>query len=157
MTTPRDELERNEPLDSDAGAGASPFGLPLLLVVGGGIVGTTLRMLVSAAVPDAGGLPMAILVVNLVGAFALGLLLEVLALRGPDTGTRRRVRLLVGTGVIGGFTTYSALAADTSLLVDADHLLAAAAYALGTVVLGAVTSLAGVFVGRLTRRKRTGT
>jgi CrcB protein len=157
MTTPRDELERNEPLDSDGGVGSALFGFPLLLVVAGGVVGTTLRVLVSAAVPDAGGLPMGILVVNLVGAFALGLLLEVLALRGPDAGARRRVRLLVGTGVIGGFTTYSALATDTSLLVDSDHLLAAAAYALGTVVLGGVTSLAGILVGRLTRRESSGT
>ncbi|WP_291042226.1 CrcB family protein [Herbiconiux sp.] len=157
MTTPRDELEQNEPLDSDGGVGAALFGLPVLLVVAGGVVGTTLRVLVTAAVPDAGGLPIDILVVNLVGAFALGLLLEVLALRGPDTGTRRRVRLLVGTGVIGGFTTYSALATDTSLLVDSDRLLAAAAYALGTVVLGAVASIAGILVGRLTRRESSGT
>jgi CrcB protein len=157
MTTPRDELDQNEPLDSDGGVGAALFGLPVLLVVAGGVVGTTLRLLVTAAVPDAGGLPIDILVVNLVGAFALGLLLEVLALRGPDTGTRRRVRLLVGTGVIGGFTTYSALATDTSLLVDSDRLLAAAAYALGTVVLGAVASIAGILVGRLTRRERPGT
>jgi CrcB protein len=156
MTTPPDELERNEPLDSDGGAWMSPFGLPLLLVVGGGVVGTALRVLVSAAVPDAGGLPVGILVVNLLGAFALGLLLEVLALRGPDTGARLRVRLLVGTGVIGGFTTYSALAADTSLLVDAERLPAAAAYALGTVVLGAAASLAGILIGRLTRTGEPG-
>lgn len=156
MATPRDELERNEPLDSDAGSGTGPFGLPLLLVVGGGVVGTTLRVLVSGAVPDAGGLPMGILVVNLVGAFALGILLEVLALRGADTGVRRRVRLLVGTGVIGGFTTYSALATDTSLLVDTDRLPAAAAYALGTVVLGAAASLSGILIGRLARRPEPG-
>ncbi len=37
----------------------------------------------------------------------LGALLESLARRGPDEGRRRAIRLLVGTGGLGGFTTYS--------------------------------------------------
>ncbi|MFB2583672.1 fluoride efflux transporter FluC [Herbiconiux liukaitaii] len=146
-----DALERNEPLDSDEGAasGSRLLGRQVLLVMAGGVVGTALRVLVNSAIPDLDGVAFGIFVINLIGAFALGLLLEVLARRGSDTGRRRQLRLLVGTGVIGGFTTYSALATDSSLLLDSDRVLAAAAYALGTVVLGAIAALAGILLGRL--------
>lgn len=98
-------------------------------------------------VPEVEVFPVATFGVNLVGAFVLGALLEGLARSGPDTGRRLGARLFVGTGVLGGFTTYSALATATAELTSAGLPWWAAAYAFGTVLLGAVASVAGIAVG----------
>lgn len=118
------------------------------LVFAGGAVGTGVRALVSAAVPPADGVPVPVLAVNVVGAFALGLLLATLQRGGPDVGRRRDLRLLLGTGVLGGFTTYSALAADTAGLVDQGRVGVALLYAGATLVLGLAAALAGLRCGR---------
>src|SRR5690606_26054753 len=89
----------------------------VLLVAAGGSLGSMARHLIAAAVPDWAGFPVGILLVNLIGSFALGLLVEGLA-RGSDTPSRHSLRLFAGTGLIGGFTTYSALAIDTALLLQ---------------------------------------
>ena len=150
-----DHLSCNEPIDSDRGTLLPRLlGTPLLLVVAGGSAGTTLRVLLSAAVPDIDGVPWGIFVINLIGGFALGLLLEILARRGPDTGRRRQFRLLLGTGLIGGFTTYSALSVDTAMLLDDSQLPAGAGYALATVLLGAIASVLGILTGRLVPAQR---
>lgn len=115
----------------------------------GGAVGTGGRALVSATAPPLAGVPLAVLVVNVVGAFLLGLLLARLDRAGADDGRRRDLRLLLGTGVLGGFTTYSALAADTAALLTDGRPGTAAAYAGGTLVLGLVAALAGLRCGDL--------
>src|SRR5699024_11239433 len=58
-------------------------------------------------------LPVGTFLANISGAFLLGLLVESLSRRGADHGRRRDLRLLLGTGLLGGYTTYSALANDT--------------------------------------------
>ncbi|MBD8705007.1 CrcB family protein, partial [Frigoribacterium sp. CFBP 13712] len=58
----------------------------------------------------------------------------------------------IGTGVLGGFTTYSALAVDTATLLG-DALPIAVAYGAGSVVLGAVASWAGITVGAVLHRR----
>ncbi|MFT4188657.1 MAG: fluoride efflux transporter CrcB [Aeromicrobium sp.] len=121
---------------------------PVLLVALGGTVGTAARHMVGPSIPDLGRLPAGILTVNLVGCFLLGCLAETLSRRGDDTGRRRDARLLLGTGVIGGFTTYSALAVDTAALLRDDAVATAVLYAVGTVVLGAVAVAVGIAVGR---------
>lgn len=118
------------------------------VVAFGGAVGTAARAVLGAAIPDVAGVPFGILMINLAGAFLLGLLLTVLGRLGPDTGPRRTVRLLAGTGVLGGFTTYSALATDTVLLIDGGEVLRGIGYAMITVLLGAVLSWAGILSGR---------
>ena len=112
----------------------------------GGALGTAVRFLVNEGLPPVADVPVGILAVNVVGAFVLGLLLERLLRDGPDTGRRRDLRLLLGTGFLGGFTTYSTLATDTVALL-ADHALRAAAYALGTLLLGAVAAALGLWCG----------
>jgi CrcB protein len=129
----------------------------LALVFAGGTVGTALRELLAISVPPVAGIAVVIVAINVVGAFLLGLLLETLAGLGPDEGRRRSVRLLLGTGVLGGFTTYSALATDTGLLLTGDRLGAALLYALGTVLVGAVASWVGIAAGRALHRRRTPT
>lgn len=116
----------------------------VLLVFAGGAIGTTVRYLLSAAVPSVGGIPVVILAINVVGAFLLGWLLEALALRGPDTGRRRDARLFAGTGILGGFTTYSSFAVDTDGLFAAQNLGGGIGYAVATIAIGALASVAGI-------------
>ncbi len=114
------------------------------LVFFGGALGTTARYLISSVIPPWLGLPVGTFLINVVGAFILGVLLEALALRGPDEGIRRNLRLFVGTGILGGFTTYSAFAVDTDGLLTSNDLAGSLVYAVATIVIGALASLAGI-------------
>ncbi|SDR76370.1 CrcB protein [Friedmanniella luteola] len=124
------------------------------LVFVGGAAGTAVRALAAAAVPPRSGVPVTVLVVNVVGAFLLGLLLQRLQHAGRDDGRRRDLRLLLGTGVLGGFTTYSALAVDTAGLAADGRAGAAALYGGGTLVLGLAAALLGLRCGGLGRAAR---
>lgn len=121
--------------------------IDLVPVFLGGVVGTSIRAGLDLLIPSVAGIPVATWVVNIVGAFTLGWLLEALSRRGPDVGRRRTVRLLVGTGGLGGFTTYSALATDTASLLGSGATATAIGYAFGTVVIGAAASVTGIAVG----------
>lgn len=87
--------------------------------------------------PEPGTWPWSVLLVNAVGSCALAALLTVLARRPSE-----RVRLLVGTGVLGGLTTFSGLVVEAVLLAGAAPV-AAAAY----VVAAVVTALAAAWLG----------
>lgn len=109
----------------------------LALVALGGAAGSVLRAGVGLAMP---GAPLtATLLVNVVGAFLLAVVVE--------RGRRQRLRLLLGTGFCGGFTTYSAVAVHVAELGQGAELFLAAGYALVTLVAGAVATLAGIAVG----------
>lgn len=100
--------------------------------------------------------PIGTLVVNLLGALALGYLLEALARRGRETVRRRKIRLGIGTGVLGGFTTYSALALETQELLGAGLAWLAALYVVLTVVGGAATCLGGIaLAARIDRHRKS--
>ena len=74
----------------------------------GGTVGTALRDRIETVfATPAGGLPWATFAINVSGAFLLGVLLEVLALVAPEGDRRRALQLTFGTGLLGGYTTYS--------------------------------------------------
>lgn len=118
------------------------------LVFLGGTLGTAARVALGRLVPPVAAIPVATGAINVVGAFLLGLLLERLARAGPDDRWRRDLRLGVGTGMLGGFTTYSALATDTATLVSAGRAAAAIGYALATLVLGLLAAAMGVWCGR---------
>lgn len=122
------------------------------LVALGGAVGTGARQGLVLLVPAAGDLPVPILLANLSGAFLLGGLLEWLLRAGPDQGGRRDLRLLAGTGVLGGYTTYSSLAVAGAGMLAGGRAGLAVAYAVGSVVLGVVAAGAGItLAGRLPR------
>jgi CrcB protein len=127
------------------------------LVFLGGASGTLARWAVGLAVPHVDRLPLGTFGVNVVGAFVLGALLEHLAGLGPDRGRRRALRVTLGTGFCGGFTTYSALANDTTSLLRAGLVGHALAYALGTVVLGLSASALGIAAARRRTRGRVAT
>ena len=121
----------------------------VLLVFAGGFLGVLLRALISERMDDGAGFPTSTFVINIAGAFALSVLIQALALLGSDVGRRRAARLLLGTGLLGGFTTYSALAVQTDTLLRQGDVALAGAYAMATVVGGFLASLAGI---ALTRR-----
>lgn len=124
------------------------------LVIVGGTLGTAAREGLSLTIDPIGSFPLAIFLINVVGAGALGLLLERLAHEGPGAGVRQGARLFAGTGFLGGFTTYSALATDTDLLFRAGDVSTGILYAGGTLILGLLTAAAGIALGGTLRRHR---
>ncbi|MEM0985782.1 MAG: CrcB family protein [Pseudomonadota bacterium] len=107
----------------------------LMVTVGGGI-GAALRYgcgLVVARHVDVGVSLWATLGVNVLGSLLMGVAVAWFAARGEAAS--QTAQLLVTTGILGGFTTYSAYAMETVRLVERGAWPAAAAYALGTMVL----------------------
>lgn len=122
----------------------SPPASHVLAVALGGAVGALLRWALVLAFPHAGGgVPWVVVAVNVLGSGLLALLPALAVVRRRDW-----VPPLLGTGVLGGFTTMSAASVDTVVLADAGRTAAAAAYLLLT--LGGAL-LAVLLVGRLTR------
>lgn len=112
----------------------------ILLVAAGGTAGTAARLGLGLMLPDVGGFPVAVLVANVLGALLIGLL----AARLPATA---ELRLALGTGVLGGFTTYSAFMTGT-LSLWADAPVIAVAYAVGSLTLGLAAAALGLRLGR---------
>ena len=95
------------------------------------------------------GFPWSTLTVNVVGSFAMGLLDGWLALKAGE-GWSQSARLFLGTGVLGGFTTFSAFSLDAVLLWERAERAAALAYMGGSVVLSLGALIMGLFVVRVT-------
>lgn len=133
------------------------FPAAVALVALGGAVGTYARVVVSLVVPDPA--LVATLAVNLVGAFALGYLATRLADgAGGELRRRRGVRLLLGTGVCGGFTTYSLIALQAAMLMQRGDVPVAVLYGATTLALGAVATMLGIVLaarGRPDRARAT--
>ncbi|MBN2847189.1 MAG: fluoride efflux transporter CrcB [Coriobacteriia bacterium] len=85
------------------------------------------------------------LVINVGGAFLLGLLMALSAERGLMTP---QVRLFLGVGLLGGFTTFSTLSYESIALVERGLIVQGAANMLGSAALGLVAVVAGLLVGR---------
>lgn len=132
-----------------AGRVTRPRGGPLIGYAAaalGGAVGALGRWGVAEALPSpAGGWPWATLLVNLTGCLLLGLLLAVLAARHPDSPW---LRPLLGTGVLGGYTTFSSFAVETVRLAEAGAWATAAGYVLASVLGGVLAAAGGVALGR---------
>lgn len=128
----------------------------VLLVAVGGAVGTAARYLVSGAVrPADSGFPIATLVENVVGALLLGLLAETLVRRGAESTRGRVLRLGLGTGALGGFTTFSSLAIELERLLAGGAAAVAGLYAVTSLTLGLAAALGGIALGaRLARPRR---
>ncbi|MDN4644079.1 fluoride efflux transporter FluC [Arthrobacter sp. PsM3] len=118
----------------------------VLVVITGGVFGALARYGLSIVLPSPGGWPLPTLIINLAGAFLLGVLLEALVRRGPDAGRLRAIRLLAGTGFMGAFTTYSTLALETNTLLGAGRPADALVYLGATLLGGAVATVAGIRV-----------
>lgn len=128
------------------------------LVAAGGTVGALARVGLAERFPVVpGAIPWTTFAENLVGAFLLGLVLTLLAERVAATPA---VRLLVCTGTLGAFTTYSTFAVELVRLAEDGHALTAGAYAGGSLLLGVIAALAGIrgarTLPRSSRRRRPG-
>jgi CrcB protein len=119
----------------------------LFLVMAGGAVGAGLRHLVGRAALAIAGpdWPWATLTVNLVGGLAMGVLTGVLA-RATDG---EFWRLLLGVGLLGGFTTFSAFSLDAVMMIQRGEVAGMLVYVALSVV-GAISALAvGLTVARV--------
>ncbi|MCB0878703.1 MAG: CrcB family protein [Thermoleophilia bacterium] len=119
----------------------------LLVVMLAGAVGVTLRYALGALITSRAGdgFPWSTLVINVAGAFAMGVLVAVL--ERSDIGGEL-TRPAIGIGLLGGFTTFSAFALETVSLVEDGYLARAAAYVGVTNVFGIGALVAGLSVGR---------
>lgn len=122
------------------------------LVAVGGAAGAASREGLSLAIPNLGSVPVAIPLINVVGAFLLGYLYEAVTRLDSSRPTGKNLKLLLGTGFCGGFTTYSSLATDTAVLFRDGLPWIAIVYALGTVLIGACATWAGIAAGATNAR-----
>jgi CrcB protein len=108
----------------------------------GGAIGAALRYLTGAALAarSASGWPWGTFAVNLIGGFAMGLL-AASVLRGSAS---EPIRLFMGVGVLGGFTTFSAFSLESFQMIERGQFGLAGGYALASVI-GSVAALAAGF------------
>lgn len=92
------------------------------------------------------GFPLGTLIVNIVGSFVMGLLAGYFLLR-PGIG--QHMRLFLTTGILGGFTTFSAFSLDTALLIERHAYWLAAAYVAGSVAASIIALFAGMSLFRI--------
>ena len=119
--------------------------MTLLFIGLGGAAGAVLRYLATLSVARlvGTGFPYGTLAVNVLGAFAMGLAYHLLVERGPLP-----LAPAVTTGLLGGFTTFSAFSLETLLLIEAGRLGSALAY-VGLSVLACLGALTlGLFAAR---------
>jgi CrcB protein len=142
-----DHLKSIRPIHTD--------GAHIAIVGFGAFFGTLARYNIGEWLPNSiDEWPTATLIINVTGAFLLGVLLQALLHSGPDEGGRRMLRLMLGTGFMGAFTTYSSLATSIVLLIRSEELTLAIAYAVLSVVLGVVAVALGIKLATVYYKKK---
>jgi CrcB protein len=119
---------------------------PILQVAAGGAIGAVMRYLTGIGVVRLFGhtaFPLGVLTVNVLGSFAMGLFVGLAAQRGLT-----HLSPFVATGILGGFTTFSAFSLETVTLYDRGAIGLAAAYVIGNVVLSVTALFAGLALSR---------
>jgi CrcB protein len=113
-----------------------------ILVFFGGGLGATLRHVINLVCARGlgTGFPWSTFIINITGSLVMGLIAGYLAFKGEAS---QPWRLFLMTGILGGYTTFSAFSLDTAILYERGELGLAALYVLGSVVL----SIAGLFAG----------
>jgi fluoride exporter len=120
---------------------------PLILIAFGGAFGACLRYLVGrwSLVTFGPGLPLGTWIVNISGGLAIGLLAGWIG-RMNDGG--EELRLLLGVGVLGGFTTFSAFSLELVTMVNRGEVGLAAAYAVSSVAGAMLAVFTGIWLAR---------
>jgi CrcB protein len=120
--------------------------IPLAIALGGAL-GSWLRYVIATeATQRAGVIGAGTFAVNIVGAFALGLILGLIESRFPETP--RWVGSGLSIGVLGGFTTFSSYTIDAVRQVEDGQWALAVAYVVGTVAIGLLAAIGGLALGR---------
>lgn len=115
----------------------------MILAIGlGGAIGALARYFLSSQITHfaGSGFPWGILIVNILGCFIMGVIAELGAL---SWNLSPEMRAFLTTGILGGFTTFSAFALDTALLTERGDLVAGMAYVAASVA----GSIAALFAG----------
>ncbi|HWM33566.1 MAG TPA: CrcB family protein [Pseudolysinimonas sp.] len=117
--------------------------MTVVAVLAGGMIGTGLRLGIDALLPHGDAdFPLSTLLINVAGSFALGLLVARVWPSAPAW-----LRAGLGTGVLGSFTTFSAVIASVAVLSLAGRPLVAAAYLALSLVVGLAAAWAGLRLG----------
>lgn len=113
----------------------------------GGAVGSGARHLVNVGMGRwlGAGFPWWTLFVNVTGCLLMGILIEALALRLQGSAD---LRTLLATGVLGGYTTFSAFSLDFAVLMERHEQMHAILYVIGSVALSIVALYAGMWLTR---------
>ena len=124
----------------------------LLLAAGGGALGAGARYLVNVACTAClgPGFPWATFAVNVAGSFLMGV---VVAAAVPVLGGSAEWRTFLATGILGGFTTFSAFSLDAITLIERGQWGHAVIYALLSVLLSVVALFLGLLVMRMVRAR----
>ena len=122
--------------------------LNLLLVALGGAIGSVARYLLNDRFRAllGTGWPSGIFTINVAGGFLMGGVVGFLAHRGG--ADPEKWRLLLGVGVLGGFTTFSAFSLDVALMIERRAYGHAAVYSLASVVVSVAALFAGLMLMR---------
>jgi CrcB protein len=120
----------------------------VIYAAAGGAIGTVARHLANVGFGRwlGAGFPWSTLFVNVVGGFLMGVLIEALALRFQGS---LELRTFIATGILGGFTTFSAFSMDAVLLMQRGETAMAALYIGASVALSILALLAGLWFVRL--------
>ena len=130
--------------------GQSPRPLVLLAVFIAGILGTAARLGIDSALPvHPGGVLVSTLLINTAGSFALGVVVGALPRRAPEW-----LRAGLTAGLLGSFTTFSAITVATVALTDADMVLGSTIRLTASVATGIVAAVAGVALAARMRGRR---
>lgn len=128
---------------------------PILAVAAGSAIGGAARYLVAISLAGrASVLPLGTLTVNVLGGFALGVLVQALgqAHASPPDAPASTTWLFLAVGLCGGFTTFSAFSLDTVQMVQAGESPRAVVYVAASVGLSIAAMYAGLVVGRVLAR-----
>ena len=87
--------------------------------------------------------------VNVIGCFVMGLVMGHLMKTGAMSPSNDNWRLFLATGILGGFTTFSAFSLETAKMIEADHWQSAGLYTLASVTLSVAAVFAGMALSRL--------
>lgn len=120
----------------------------VLLVAVGGAIGASLRHLANLGALRLVGpnYPWGTMAINVAGSFVMGLFIAVMARR--HGGGSNELRLLVATGILGGFTTFSSFSLDFATLWERGATLPALGYALASVIGAIIALFLGLWLAR---------
>ena len=124
------------------------FNLKILLLIGsGGFVGSVLRYLLSQSVQNKflSSFPYGTMSVNIIGSLLIGIVYGLV----EKGNLSPEARLFLATGILGGFTTFSAFTLDALNLLQEGLWLESVSYVLLSVVLGVVAAFLGIFIIKL--------
>lgn len=121
-----------------------------LIVFAGGGLGAVVRHLVNQMITRFAGIefPLGVMLINISGSFVMGLAAAFFAFKA-DASWSQPIRLFITTGILGGYTTFSAFSLDVALLWERGEPLQALIYVLGSVVLSVLGLFAGLTLVRV--------